>query len=168
MKYDASRHGRRSIRLRGRDYARPGLYFVTLVTKEREELLHERSNRRIVEDAWRRLAQYPHVQLDTYVVMPNHLHGIVRLVDPDQGGSRAAPTPSKKHKPLGELIGVFKTVSTRRINRLRFTPGEPVWQRGFYERVLRTDELYAVRQYIRDNPKNWPMDTENPSPSRTV
>jgi len=72
------------------------------------------------------------------------------------------PTPTEgKIKPLGQLVGAFKTVSAKRINLLRGTSGLPVWQRDFYERVIRDeDELAHIHQYILDNPANWQEDDE--------
>ena len=103
--------------------------------------------------------------MDEWVVMPNHLHGIIVIVDAAcRGGSRTAPTNLARHKPLGRLIGAFKTVSTKRINAIRDTPNLPVWQRNYYEHIIRDDEeLNRIRQYIADNPMQWEMDSENPS-----
>ena len=187
-RFDPDVHHRRSIRLRAYDYARPGLYFVTLCTRNRECLFGE-----VVDDepflndagfmaaqCWRWLtAQYPRVQMDDWVVMPNHLHGIVAITADcgeargtavgTQGGSRTAPTRLTTRsnlttpKPLGRLIGAFKTVSTRRINDVRGTPGATVWQRNYYEHVIRDDrDLDRIRRYVANNPSSWPRDEENP------
>jgi len=165
MIYDPTRHRRRSIRLAAYDYAQAGVYFVTIVCKDRALLLEEPSFRAVAEEAWHWLTnRYEFVQLDEYVVMPNHLHGIVIIADPCRGGSRTAPTNGPKRKTLGRLVGAFKTVSTKRINEFRGTPGLPVWQRNYYERVVRDDdELTDIRQYIADNPVRWAEDRENPT-----
>ena len=98
------------------------------------------------------------------VIMPNHLHGIIVISDMCRGASRSAPTGVAKRKPLGRLVGAFKTVSTKRINEIRGTLGVPVWQRNYYERVIRNgEELNRVRQYIIDNPAHWEEDRENPN-----
>ncbi len=77
--------------------------------------------------------------------MPNHFHAVVLI---EEGGSRAAPT-----RPLGTIINAFKTVSAKRINQLRGTAGRPVWQRNYFEHIVRTDgELERIRDYIRENP----------------
>jgi REP element-mobilizing transposase RayT len=117
---------------------------------------------RIVDQTWRWLAaRYAHVHLDQWVVMPNHLHGII-ILTPCRGGSRTAPTTTKR-KPLGRLIGAFKTVSAKRINRTRGTPSTRLWQRNYYEHIIRNDdELDQIRQYIVDNPSRWALDHENP------
>ena len=95
--------------------------------------------------------------------MPNHLHGIIMIRDDiRRGGSRTAPT--EKRKPLGRLIGAFKTVSTKRINELRLTSGGPFWQRNYYEHVIRSEEeLAEVREYILNNPARWNEDENNPA-----
>ena len=163
--YDPARNHRRSIRLPAYDYAQAGAYFVTIVCKDRTLLLEDSRFRAIVEEAWVWLAdQYESVRLDQYVTMPNHLHGIIVIEDRCRGGSRAAPTQTPKRKPLGQLVGAFKTVSTKRINEIRGTPGAPVWQRNYYERIIRNEEeLNRIRQYIIDNPAHWEEDRENPN-----
>jgi putative transposase len=175
MMYDPNKHHRRSIRLKGYDYARPGAYFVTICVREREcalggvvdgeMVLNDWG--RIVAESWSWLAeQYPYITLDEWVVMPNHLHGIIIINDDaGRGASRRAPTamvPAKR-KPLGQLVGAFKTVSTKRINQMRDTASTPFWQRGFYEHIVRNDrELDAIRQYIIYNPLKWELDRDNP------
>ncbi len=170
MTYDSTRHHRRSIRLPAYDYSQVGAYFVTFVCKGRALLLEDPPARVIVDETWRWLAdRYEHVHVDEYIVMPNHVHGIIVIRDARRGGSRTDPTERTKRKPLGRLIGAFKTVSTKRINAIRGTPGFPIWQRNYYERVLRNDEeLNQVRQYIIDNPLRWEQDPENPAVKGSV
>ena len=105
-------------------------------------------------------------------MMPNHLHGIIVLTDDQRddvirrGGSRTAPTARSKHKPLGRLIGAFKTVSTKQINTLRQSPGESFWQRNYYEHIIREENrLNQIRHYIRTNPENWLQYSEHPKSS---
>jgi REP-associated tyrosine transposase len=119
----------------------------------------------IVEDYWVWLSkQYEHVILDTWMVMPNHLHGIMIITSDGRGGSRTAPTVMDIRKPLGRLIGAFKTVSTKRINVLRQTPAVPVWQRNYYEHIIRNeDELIRTSEYILNNPTRWAEDENNPA-----
>jgi putative transposase len=167
MTHNQPRYHRRSIRLPAYDYAQAGAYFVTIVCKNRVLLLEEARYRDLVEETWLWLAeQYEFVHLDEFVVMPNHLHGIIVICDTRSGASRSAATTTgaARRKPLGQLVGAFKTVSTKRINGIRSTPGLPVWQRNYYERVIRSDEeLKRVRQYIIDNPAHWEEDRENPN-----
>lgn len=168
MSFDPQKHHRRSIRLQGYDYARMGAYFVNVCAQNREclfgdviedEMRHNDIGTVVVE-SWKWLEDhYGFVELDEWIVMPNHLHGILVITE---GGSRTAPT--KKRKPLGRLIGAFKTVSTKKVNRMRGTPAAQVWQRDLYERVIRNeDELNRIRRYIIENPLKWELDSENPA-----
>jgi REP element-mobilizing transposase RayT len=176
-KYNPEIHHRRSIRLKGYDYGQPGAYFVTLCVQDRVCVLGE-----IVRDAmtlsdWGRIAaqswlwleeQYPHVALDVWVVMPNHLHGIVILLD-DDAVIEARHDAPRRHKPLGQLIGAFKTTCTKRINQLRGTPGTKFWQRNYYEHIVRdARDMARIRQYIIDNPRRWKEDVDNPANTRQL
>jgi len=169
---------RRSIRLRGYDYTRPAAYFLTLCVKNRECLFGEiaagvmRLNEYglIVAEKWRWMqTQFRYVQMDAYVVMPDHFHGILRIIDDHRrGDSRIAPTivrpmvSNGETKTLGRLVGAFKTVTTKHINIVRNTPGITVWQRNYYERIIRNDgELNRIRGYIENNPGRWTWDAEN-------
>jgi putative transposase len=167
--YDPKIHHRRSIRLPWYDYSQDGWYYITLCILGNKCLLGKFIDGkiqlyqygRIVEDCWAWLAQrYAYVHLDDYVIMPNHLHGIIRI---QMGGSRTAPTGNMpKHKPLSRLVGTFKTVSTKQVNIIRNTPGRKLWQRNYYEHIIRDeDELNRIRQYISENPANWQKDQEN-------
>ena len=115
--------------------------------------VHLNETGRMVEAGWQWLAErYEYVDLDAYVVMPNHVHGVLVLTE-DRAG-----------KPLGRLVGAFKTVTTKRFNKARRTPGRRLWQRNFYEHVIRGDEgLKHAREYIASNPMHWHRDAENPS-----
>ena len=171
MRYDPTKHHRRSIRLLGYDYRQAGAYFVTTVCKDRELVLEDERFRTIAEETWLWLAErYEYVDLDEYVVMPNHLHGIV--VIRDVGAHGRAPLPLAPHRPprsLGSFVAGFKSAVTKRINEIRDAPGVPVWQRNYYEHVIRDeDDLDRVRRYIAENPLRWEEDPENPSEARPV
>ncbi len=169
MAYDPDRHHRRSIRLPRYDYNQAGAYFLTIVAYDRQCAFVDivdgnmAVNRygQVVSDGWDDLVNhYPHVALDSFVAMPNHIHGIIVLNDEVWAGLKPAHT--KRH-PLSEIVRGFKTFSSRRINQIRNTPGLPVWQRNYYEHVIRSeDEMDGIRQYILDNPLKWPKDEENP------
>lgn len=160
---------RRSIRLRGFDYALDGAYFVTVCVAGRKRILGRIRNGtailseagHLVVTAWERLPlHYPHVRLDAFVVMPNHVHGIVVLDGVVGTGRAAIPTsggvPDPRRHALPEIVRAFKAFSARAINLRRGTPGTPVWQRNYYERILRDERaLAAVRRYIRENPAKW-------------
>ena len=144
------------MRLPGYDYAQPGAYFVTICTRDHASLFGAIADGmisltvrgRIVRNTWLRLPEHYPVELDAFVVMPNHVHGII--VIPSVGaGFKPAPT-------LSEIVRAFKTFSARRI-------GHPVWQRNFYEHIVRSEAaLERIRQYIVDNPARWAFDRENP------
>ena len=167
-------HHRRSLRLKGYDYRQAGAYFVTVCTHDRLCLFGDvvDGDMRLdeagqaVADAWQDLPNhYRHVALDAFVVMPNHIHGIV-FISPDAGfvgaGFKPAPT-STAHHGLPEIVRGFKTFSSRRVNALRHTSGSPVWQRNYYEHIIRSEaSLAAIREYIANNPLQWALDRENP------
>jgi REP element-mobilizing transposase RayT len=146
----------------------------------------------IVLKAWFDLPNhYRHVVLGAFIIMPNHAHGIIVLVDDDRrGGSLASgrtsllddslagtnPLPINQTRPyvkpkprhgLPEIVRAFKSFSARRINRLRRTDGIPVWQRNYYEHIIRNDrELDNITRYIESNPLRWNDDDENPMKSK--
>lgn len=176
MNYDKYRHRRRSIRLKGYDYSQAGAYFTTICARSRECLFGDiidgemRLNDagRIVWDVWRKISKhFPHVDADEFVVMPNHVHGIT-VVNPDRRGMAChAPTYRQFAKPIAgsfpTIIGFFKSEITRRINLQRNTPGYPVWQRNYYERIIRDEEeMGRIREYIIENPMRWGEDENNP------
>ncbi len=156
-------HQRRTLRLPARDYS-GGTYLVTLCARARGAVFGDvigeevRLNDvgHIVRDAWLWLpGQYPHVMLDEWILMPDHLHALIVLSGEPAPGSAGAPTAVvTRLKPLGQLIGAFKTVSMKHVNRARNTPGAVLWQRNFWERVARNNgSLNRLRQYIRNNPR---------------
>ena len=173
MKYDPSIHHRRTIRLRDYDYAQAGMYFVTICSHQRVCLFGEISSGgmlandagRIVRATWDALPEhYAHVSLDAFIAMPNHVHGILVMDSALAVGAglKPAPTPPTRHG-LPEVVRAFKTFSSRRINEQRQTPGEKVWQRNYWERVIRNDEeLRHIREYIQNNPAQWALDRLHP------
>jgi putative transposase len=180
MPYDPERHHRRSIRLATYDYARAGAYFVTIVTQGRQCIFGEVVNGemklndagRIARDCW--MAVPNHFGLctvDAYVVMPNHVHGIVvigagvQAEAPHVGATHASPLRrGPGHHSLGAIVGSFKSAASRSINRLDPTRGaSAVWQRNYFEHVIRDERsLQRIRDYIAANPARWADDPENP------
>jgi REP-associated tyrosine transposase len=178
LKYDPAKRRRRSIRLKHYDYTQSGAYFVTIVMKGRACLLGDIVDQEMrlnnighaVQDVWENLVDhYPQIELDAFVVMPNHVHGIIVIVDHrgDVGagvGAGLRPAPTKTQHGLPEIVRAFKSFSARRINEIRHTPGAPIWQRNYFEHVIRTEESWnRIRQYILDNPARWTFDRENPT-----
>ena len=169
-----------SLRLRSHDYGSTGAYFVTLCTCRRERLFGEivdgdvrlNDTGRIVVSEWLRSAAIrPEIDLDAFVVMPNHLHGIVVIDAPvgatDRVGAhgRAPLHPRRPSRSLGSFVAGFKSAATTRVNALRGTPRAPLWQRNYHDRVIRDeDELNRIRTYINDNPLHWADDDNNVAP----
>ncbi len=197
MSYDPQKHHRRSIRLQAYDYAQSGAYFVTVCVQDHvclfgkvvEGRMYLNTRGQLVAEEWQRTATLrPQVELDAFVVMPNHVHGIVLIVPPEaedfptphgynirmggrgrRGDARVAPTQEGKRprgprpNSLGAVVGAFKSAVTRRINRQRDTPGAKVWQRNYYDRILRNEKAWrACRRYIEKNPSRWDSDLYHP------
>jgi len=163
-------HHRRTTRLKGYDYSSDGAYFVTLCTHNRECIfghiidgeMHLNEYGDIIKMVWHGLTyHYKYVELDEFIIMPNHIHGIIILQDAVGAGLKPAPTI--KRRGLTEIVRGFKTFSARGINQCRNTPGIHVWQRNYHEHVIRDEaDLCRVREYINNNPFQWDMDSENP------
>ena len=169
---------RRSVRLRGYDYSTPGAYFITVCTQNRLPLFGEVANGRmeanrlgsVIEDCWAKLPDhYDNVALDAFILMPNHVHGVIIIEDgPTCVGAGLKPAlpaaVSVRRHGVPEIVRAFKTFSARKINEMRASTGTPVWQRGFYDHVIRDDgELDRVRTYVMDNPRKWSEDADNPA-----
>ena len=200
MKYNPDIHPRRrSIRLKGYDYSRPGAYFVTICTQDRQCLFGKvvdgemRLNRlgAIAHQCWQNIpGHFPHVALDTYVIMPNHVHGIIWIVnDPNEptndvgaktvGAKNFSPLRSPNHahgqwtnddsprplgtsKTIGSIVRGFKIGVTKWARQHGNIP--VVWERNYYEHIVRDEnELNRIREYINNNPLNWAMDQDNPN-----
>jgi putative transposase len=192
MTQDRRKHHRRSIRLPGYDYTSPGFYFVTICVHGGECLLGEVVDGAMQLSEWGQVASqywlripehFQRVQLDAWVVMPNHMHGIIVITpkgeaSPASTNSTANPTLSaararEKERvrdasplqpgSLGAIVGNFKSVTTRRINRLRGIPGTPFWQRNYWEHIIRNEHtLERIREYIENNPAHWADDQMHP------
>jgi len=183
-----ARH-RRSIRLQGYDYSQAGAYFVTICTQGRACLFGGIENDAmtlneygcVVRDEWLKTAEVrAEIQVGEFVVMPNHFHGIVII---DSGmvvmgrgtarralteyTARRAPTMERFGQPISgslpTIIRAFKSAVTKRINEIRQLPGIQVWQRNYYEHVIRNEADYGqIAEYIFDNPRRWEEDALHP------
>jgi REP element-mobilizing transposase RayT len=181
MNYDPDIHHRRSIRLREYDYRGAGAYFVTICTFKRECLFGEVVNGEmqltdagfIAVECWQGIPDhFSHVELDEFVAMPNHVHGIIVLDDSMKahvgalvGAQHAAPLPSNVIPgSLSAIIRSFKSAATKRINEIRKNSCSPVWQRNYYEHVIRNkDDLARIRRYLAENPSKWELDENTPA-----
>ena len=211
---------RRSLRLKGYDYSQPGAYFVTLCVQEKKCLFGEIVNDEmrvnelgtIVAAEWEKSAEIrSEIKLGPYVIMPNHFHGIIFIVEADRspipnqsvltplrrgdrrvarsepvpapgpqcdrgvagnplppilpspGDQPVAPTMGPQPKSVGALMAGFKSAVAKRINAIRHQPGTPVWQRNYYEHVIRgEDDYHRIIEYISTNPQRWLEDSLHP------
>ncbi len=152
-----------SLRHTGWNYAASGFYFVTICTYQRQCLFDRVEFRAVVEQQWQKIPAIKSttsVRLDEWIVMPNHVHGIIVIVD---GQSIDAPRPTKAVSgSIGSLVGTFKSSATKRINHKYGEYSSPIWQRGYYDKIIRNErQLNAIRQYIIDNPARWADDRDN-------
>ena len=171
--YNPLYHHRKSIRLKGYDYTNPNWYYVTICTYDKKKIFGEVENGKmilnkfgkIVEEEWIKTKEIrKNVDLDYYIIMPNHFHGIIinESNNKDVVGAirRIAPTKERitlQSGSLGALIGQFKSKVTKRI-RFEGIP-EFKWQRNYYEHIIRNDhDLYNIRTYIQNNPLKWELD----------
>jgi putative transposase len=197
-RYDPQIHHRRSIRLKGYDYAQEGAYFITICAYNRECLFGEIDHDdaipsafgEVVRDEWVKSSEIrAEIQLGEFVIMPNHFHAIAQIVDGrgDRPVARTGdwpvartgdwpvartghaptppvgPTPGPKSKSIGALVAGFKSAVTKRINAIRNSPGAPVWQRGYWEHIIRDEADYRrIAEYITQNPRRWADDSLHP------
>jgi putative transposase len=167
---------RKQIRLPNYDYSENGYYFITICSKNRENLFGNSVGAllacarelsicgQIIERQWLDLPnQYDDVELDEYVIMPNHIHGILILNNRSPAGLRAQASSAPT---ISQIIRSFKSRSSMEylkfINENNLNVSGKIWQRSFYDHVIRNERsLNAIRQYILDNPFNWEQDIEN-------
>lgn len=157
---------RRSLRLSGYDYSSEGAYFVTSCTLDRVRPfgevvsgeMHQSAEGRLAADSWSDIPiQFSAVQLDAVVVMPNHVHGILLMTAAVDGCPEGKST-------LGQIMSHYKHDCTKRVNALRGTPGVPLWQRGYYDHIIRNDRsLRILREYIANTAMRWELDSLHPN-----
>jgi len=165
------------MRLKGYDYSQAGIYFVTACAHRRICLFGEVkgsemvSNEfgQVVHTLWLRLAErYAQATLDALVLMPNHIHAIVEIADVagNVGAIHELPLQDqlqRRRMLIPRVVGWLKMTSAKRINLMRGTPGVPVWQRNYWEHVVRNEEsMRRIREYIMSNPQRWHLDRQNP------
>ncbi len=175
MKFDPEKHHRRSIRLKGYDYSQPGAYFITICTKNRKFLFGNVINGKMILNDAGQIAQkcwleipnhYPNVILDEFIIMPNHIHGIIIINvgannnSPPHINNNPPQQPSLFRSPsgtIGSIIRGFKIGVTKWFRQN--TDIYDVWQRNYYEHIIRNEqELNKIREYIINNPLKWELD----------
>ena len=189
-KYNPDIHHRRSIRLKGYDYAQAGLYFITICTHNRECIFGEIINGEmglnelgeIAFNEWKKTPEIrPNVELGEYVIMPNHMHGIIRLLDRGElhssndihelhssndsdniKGEFNSPLRSPS-QTIGAIVRGYKSSVTKQINLLNltgeFNSPQRIWQRNYHEHIIRDEKSYNnISNYILNNPLNWTED----------
>jgi len=175
MKFNPERHQRRSIRLKDYDYRQNGAYCVTLLTHQRECLFGDvledemqiNAIGRVVQTCWEAIPQHNQdVELDAFVIMPNHIHGIV--VRNEDKSQLAVSSPGQLHAPnagsLGSIIGTYKAAVSRQINRLNPLERVIVWHRNYHDHIIRDEHsLNSIRMYIELNPSRWTQDSLHPT-----
>jgi REP element-mobilizing transposase RayT len=204
MKFDPEKHHRRSIRLKNYDYSQPGYYFLTICTYKRQSWFGEIKNNRmylnqigkIVAEEWINTRKIrPKFQLDEWIIMPNHLHGIVIIDENILGlgernrdilgdrniseqkifgeasqdilGARNAPLRQEPNS-ISSFVAGFKSAVTKRINLLRNNRDIPIWQRNYYESIIQDEQsLLAIQEYIFNNPCQWEKDPDNQENDRS-
>jgi REP element-mobilizing transposase RayT len=200
-KFDLKIHHRQSIRLKGYDYTQAGAYFVTIVTEQREPVFGKIVNGEMILNEYGKIVQkwwdeipthFPNVELGAFVIMPNHVHGIIfitterrgEVLSPrvdnetdDRGGDitqemngeiptqeKGGETPPLRKPTLGQIIAYFKYQSTKEMNQIETHSAlTKFWQRNYYEHIIRNErEMENIWKYIEANPAQWKDDDENP------
>lgn len=161
---------RQSIRLKGYDYSSEGGYFITILTKNKEWFFTDFSELyNIVENEWIKLSErFENIQLDEFVIMPNHFHGLIFINNGKDTGLASleinpSPTPICNQPTLGDIVCAFKSRCVHewlkhiKANNIDFNG--KIWHRNYYEEIIRDEKhLKNVRKYIRDNPMKWELD----------
>lgn len=173
----AYQSSRRSIRLKGYDYSAKGFYYVTICTHNRRKIFGNVVNQQIRLSSYGQIAnfewvklrlRFPHIQLDQFVIMPNHVHGIISVGAPLAGARHnppfihnnragASPTPT-----IGNIIGTYKSIVSVKCLEIIKSNHQylgKIWQRNYYENIIRNNqEINRIRQYIKENIRNWQTD----------
>ncbi len=186
---------RKSIRLQDYDYSSAGYYFVTIVSHKRMNIFGQINNGeiilnrvgQIIQQTWLDIPKhFPNASCDIYVIMPNHIHGIIELIDDPYinhiynitemvnersvGATHESPLPVTRSGPrpktIGAIIGLFKATVTKQYHETGELTYKKIWQRNYYEHIIRDKRDYEkIYEYIESNPINWSLDEENPERS---
>jgi len=160
---------RKGIRLKDYDYSQYGFYFITICLIKRKQLFSQIRNNKvllsefgvIVEEILLNIPKYYNAEIDCYVIMPDHIH-LILIIDnfPEQDNSKEKIS---KTNTLSEVIGKFKSFSTKKIREKIKDRNEFEWQQSFYDRIIRNEkELFQFRKYIDENPIRWEIEKYYP------
>lgn len=184
METPPDRRHRRSVRLRQYDYSQAGVYFITLCTAGRQclfgdivdgEMMLNKIGQLTASEWERSMEIRKEIELDAWIIMPNHMHAVFLISHSSSAPAAATLQPSSApdasirtmgsiKKSLSSLMQGFKSATTAKINVIRQMPYVPVWQRGLWEHVVRSEaELKRIRDYIAANPQQWDADSNNPA-----
>ena len=146
---------RKQLRLSWFDYSEPRAYFFTICTFSNQLIFRDTEIADIVKKCWQKISlSYPLVKLDEFVIMPNHVHGILWI--------KESATQNKIRPKLGTILGSFKSAVSKILHAESLVEGK-IWQRNYFERIIRNEEeLNSIRKYIIENPIKWDLDRENP------
>jgi REP element-mobilizing transposase RayT len=185
MTFNPTTHRRKSIRLQGYDYSQAGLYFITVCTHNRLPLFGEivdgqmqfNKSGIVAHEEWRKTEHIrSNIVLHEFVIMPNHVHGIIQLVGadcirpncmrphdmpfPECADSDDQPGRVQRAPTVGDVVRGFKSAVTKRLNTISGTSGQRFWQRNYYEHIIRNEATYLkIAEYIQTNPQRWEEDT---------
>jgi len=169
-RYNPDIHKRRSIRLHDYDYSQAGMYFITICTHERISMFGKitdgemrlNDSGQIAQNCWVEIpSHFPNVVLHEYIVMPNHIHGIIEIASTNNapvGVENFQPLQRNEYqhiipRSIGSIIRGFKTGTTKQI-------GYSIWQRNYYEHIIRNNKDYIrIAEYIINNPIRWRKDS---------
>ena len=177
MRYNPKIHNRQSTRIKGFDYSSEGYYFITLNTQNREHLFGEIKNKRmylneagrIAAKCWQEIPNhFPDAKIDEFVIMPDHTHGLIEIVSPDEScpyhtllrsKNRALAEFKSPSRTIGSIVRGFKIGVTKWLRNNHpdeFPANRKIWQRNYHDSlILNSESLKKVRTYIKYNPRNW-------------
>ena len=192
MIYDPKKHHRRSIRLKGYDYSKPGMYYVTIVTHNHKCFFGKIENGKMILNEYGEIAQqcwteitrrFPNIEIDEYIIMPDHIHAIIKITNPPVGTTLAvvpdktdgAVVPDKiinnfgtytdtnitdtKPPSLGDIVGAYKSIVSNKcllVFKQKNQYMGKLWQRNYYEHIIKNNtRLGRIRKYIINNSVNW-------------
>jgi putative transposase len=189
-KFDPNKHHRKSIRIQGYDYSQVGVYFVTIVTYQRDCLFGKIENEEMIlndigniaVECWHAIPEhFPNVELGAFVIMPNQVNGIILITaerrgevlsprynpnnnNSNQGSNQGEETPPLRKRTLGQIVAYFKYQSTKEMNHIETKNAiTKFWQRNYYEHIIRNErEMDNIWRYIESNPAQWDRDEESP------